>query len=298
MRPLFRWTIALALVGAGAAWFLTAPEYLPDDALDGLTADAGRGERVFWAGGCASCHAAPGAEGEDRLVLAGGQDFQTPFGSFRAPNISPDPEAGIGAWSDLDFANALRNGVSPEGRHYYPAFPYDAYRLASLQDIADLRAYMATLPPSSEPSQPHDVGFPFSIRRAVGGWKLLFLGDGYTVAGDLPEPAATGRYLAEALAHCGECHTARNALGGLDRAAWLGGAANPVGDGSIPNITPAALSWSEDEIAAYLNDGFTPEFDTAGGEMVAVIRNLANLASEDRAAIAAYLHAVPPVGGE
>lgn len=292
MRQFFLGLVALLVLGAGAGWVLTAPEQLSDDAIAGLTGDATRGEAIYWAGGCASCHMAPGSE--DRLVLAGGHRFETPFGTFLAPNISPS-EAGIGGWSDAAFVQAMQMGVSPDGQHYYPAFPYASYRLAEPQDMVDLHAFLQTLPADDTASLPHEMGFPFNIRRSVGGWKLLFLRDGFEVAGDLSPEATRGRYLSEALAHCGECHTARGALGQPIRSAWLGGAANPVGDGRIPNITPAALNWSERDIAAYLRDGFTPDFDSAGGEMASVIRNLANLPEEDHAAIAAYLQAVAPV---
>ena len=292
MRRFLTTLVVLALIGAGIAWFVTAPETLAEDALDGLSGDAARGEAVFWAGGCASCHMAP--ESEDRLRLAGGERFETPFGAFLAPNISPS-EAGIGGWSDREFVQAMQLGVSPDGQHYYPAFPYPSYRLAETQDMLDLHAFLQTLPPDDTASLPHELTFPFNIRRSVGGWKFLFLRGGYQVAVDLSPEATRGRYLAEALAHCGECHTPRGALGQPIRSAWLGGAPNPVGEGTIPNITPAGLSWSERDIAAYLRDGFTPEFDSAGGEMASVIRNLANLPEADHAALAAYLQVVAPV---
>lgn len=286
---------ALGLLGLGAAWVLTAPERVDPELLADLVGDADRGETVFWAGGCASCHAVPQAAGEDRLILAGGQAFPSEFGTFRAPNISSDPDVGIGDWTLAEFVDALQNGVSPDGRHYYPAFPYTAYRLAEHQDLADLFAFMGTLPASDTPSEPHDVSFPFSIRRLVGGWNLLFLQDEFVVGGDLPlsDETTRGRYLAEALGHCAECHTPRNELGALDRDRWLQGAANPTGDGRIPGLTPSQLSWSAEEIAAYLADGFTPEFDSAGGHMASVVQNLARLSDADRQAIAAYLAALP-----
>lgn len=292
MRRFVILLLCLGALGAGAAWVLTAPKQLPTDALAGISGDAARGEAIFWAGGCASCHMAP--DTEDPLRLAGGHRFDTPFGVFLAPNISPS-EAGIGGWSDLEFVQAMQQGVSPEGRHYYPVFPYAAYRLAEPQDMVDLHAFLQTLPADDTTSLPHELSFPFNIRRSIGGWKRMFLRDGFEVAGDLSDQAARGRYLAEALAHCGECHTARGAFGQPLRSAWLGGAPNPVGDGTIPNITPAALTWSERDLAAYLRDGFTPDFDSAGGEMAAVIRNLANLPEEDHAAIAAYLQVVAPI---
>ncbi|MEO0830812.1 MAG: cytochrome c, partial [Pseudomonadota bacterium] len=272
----------------------TRPAAAPD--LTGLTGDVTRGEVVFHAAGCASCHAAPRSEGEAKLILAGGQAFPSDFGTFYAPNISPDPEAGIGSWSASDLARAVQKGVSPRGKHYFPAFPYTAYALAEAQDIVDLHAYMATLPADATPSQAHDVSFPFSIRRNLGGWKLLFGRPQWVLGGDgLSETVLRGRYLSEAMAHCGECHTPRNALGGLDRSRWLAGAPDPSGKGRVPNITPAALDWSEEDIAYYLESGFTPEFDSVGGHMASVVENMAQLTPEDRAAIAAYLKAVPPV---
>ena len=137
--------------------------------------------------------------------------------------------------------------------------------------------------------------FPFSIRRGIGLWKQVFLTEAWVVNGDLTDQQARGRYLVEALAHCGECHTPRGTLGGPDEARWLGGAPNPTGQGRIPNITPGALDWSEVEIADYLATGFTPDFDSAGGSMVEVIENLSRLDQADLDAIAAYLKIVPEV---
>jgi mono/diheme cytochrome c family protein len=294
MKRAFVAIAGLALVGLAVWWWLTRPAGSGDD-LAGVAADPDRGAWVFAAAGCASCHAAPGVEGEDRLVLAGGQRFPSPFGTFVAPNISPDPEHGIGAWTDLEIADAVQRGVSPGGAHYFPAFPYTTYAHATAEDVASLIAYLRTLPASATPSQPNDVGFPFDIRRNIGIWKRLYARPGWVLEDAATPQVERGRYLVEALGHCGECHTSRNALGGPELGRWLGGAPNPTGKGTIPNITPGDLSWSEAEIADYLASGFTPEFDTAGGLMAEVIRNTSQLTDEDRAAIAAYLKAVPPV---
>lgn len=284
----------VALIGGGSAWWLTAPDPLPPEASAGLTGDPAQGAQVFWAAGCASCHMAPGAKGEAQLVLAGGQKFPSAFGTFVAPNISPSDQ-GIGGWTLEQFANAVMRGVSPEGRHYYPAFPYAAFGKMETQDVADLKAFMDRLPPAATPSQPNELGFPFNIRRSLGGWKLLFLRDGWMVNGDLTESEIRGRYIAEAQAHCGECHTPRNLLGGLEISRWLGGAPDPSGKGKIPNITPGKLTWSEPEIVEYLTSGFTPEFDSVGGHMAYVVENMARLPESDRHAVAAYLKKVPPV---
>jgi mono/diheme cytochrome c family protein len=292
-----RIVMACALVVAAGAWVLSGPDRLDADALDGLVPDAADGERVFIAAGCASCHVSP--EGEAAVaapVMAGGKRFETQFGTFLAPNISSDPEAGIGGWSDLDLANAILRGVSPEGAHYYPAFPYTSYARASTQDVVDLIAHLRTLPADPTPSLEHEIGFPFNIRRTLGFWKLMAGGPEVIVAGNLSPEAERGRHLVEGLGHCGESHTPRNALGMADYGAWLAGAEEPTGDGRIPAITPDALGWTAFDIAQYLSSGFTPSFDTAGGDMVEVIANTARLPEEDRAAIAAYLLAVPGSG--
>jgi mono/diheme cytochrome c family protein len=280
----------LVLAGLAAGWTLSAPD--PHDEADVAAlpdGDAAAGERIFWAGGCASCHAAPQATGDAMLQLAGGVELESEFGTFVAPNISTDPEHGIGGWTASDFANAVRRGISPDGRHYYPAFPYTSYSRMSDQDVADLFAFMQTLPAVATDAPVHRVSFPFSVRRGIGLWKRLYLSDApqVTLAG-ASEEALRGQYLVEALGHCGECHTPRAITGGLETDRWLGGR---------PNITPAGdiADWSETDIAYYLESGFTPDFDSAGGRMASVVRNMARLPAEDRAAIAAYLKAVPGV---
>ena len=300
MHPVFRWGIFLAAIAAGIGFWLTRPAPLAGDQLAAVAAapaDAERGEMVFWAAGCASCHIAPGTEKTDSPVLSGGMAFATQFGTFYAPNISSDPDVGIGGWTLEAFANAVQAGVTPEGSHYYPAFPYDAYAHATPEDIAALYAYMKTLPADQTASRPHDVGFPFNIRRSLGGWKFLFLSDTFVASAET-EQLERGRYLVEGLGHCTECHTPRNALGGLQTTQWMSGAPNPSGEGRIPNITDGALHWSEGEIAEYLKSGFTPDFDTAGGTMAAVVRNTAKLSDADRAAIASYLKAIPAIANE
>ncbi len=289
---LFRWGVFLGLVGLGAFWFVTMPQSVSDGELTGLTADAAAGQQVFTAAGCASCHAAPKAEAGAKLVLTGGQTFPSPFGTFTAPNISQDPDHGIGGWSESDLASAVIKGTSPDGQHYFPAFPYASYAKMTPQDAVNLHAYMQTLPTDATPSQPHDIGFPFNIRRTLGGWKMLFVSESWVLDTDDPQ-LQRGRYLVEALGHCAECHTPRNALGGLQKDNWMQGAPDPSGKGRIPGVTPAILGWSQADIAEYLNSGFTPEFDTAGGHMVEVVENTAQLTQEDREAIAAYLMALP-----
>lgn len=292
MRSLFNLLIVLGLLGGAAFWLLTPPSPLPASAFSDLTGRPTQGEAVFWAAGCASCHMAQDAVADAQLVLTGGQKFPSDFGTFIAPNISPDPVHGIGGWDLPAFANAITRGVSPEGQHYYPVLPYAAYNKLTLQDVADLKAFMDRLPPSATESLPHELSFPFTVRRGLGLWKLLFLRDDWVIDGDLTDPQIRGRYIAEAMAHCGECHTPRNPIGGLMRSRWLAGAPNPSGKGTIPNITPGKLDWSEGEIVEYLTSGFTPDFDTVSGHMTRVVENMARLPDTDRQAVAAYLKVV------
>jgi len=290
---------ALVVIAGAAGWLLTAASPLEASALSGLQpGEAARGEAVFWAGGCTSCHARTGVEGDAQLELGGGLALRSDFGTFVAPNISPHPTDGIGSWSELDFANAMMRGVAPDGSHYYPAFPYTSYARMSEQDVVDLFAYMKTLPQVEGRAGEHDLSFPFSVRRGVGLWKMRYFSEDTVV--DLPEDAdpkvLRGQYLVEGPGHCGECRTPRDFGGGHDKSQWLAGAPSMEGSGRIPNITPSKDGigdWSESDIAYYLESGFTPDFDSAGGEMAKVVRNLAKLTAEDREAIAAYLKAVP-----
>ena len=302
MSRLGRFFLIFGLVAVAALFALTEPQRLPNSAIAAAnTGNAQRGARLFWAGGCASCHAAAGAKGDDRLKLGGGAPLKTPFGSFHAPNISPDRAHGIGGWSLADFANAMQRGVDPEGRHLYPAFPYASYQRMTKSDVADLFAYLKTLPPVASDAAETALSFPFNIRRGIGLWKRVFMAD----AGDVivlppsaPAAVHAGQYLVEGPGHCGECHTARGlrGLGGLDRAHWLAGAPGLDGPGKVPNITPGKPGigdWSATEIADYLETGFTPDYDSVGGSMVEVQANMAKLPPADRAAIAAYLKAIP-----
>ena len=286
----------LAIVGAAFGWLLTAPDPLTAAQLPAHTPDLANGERIFHAGGCASCHAAPDAEGADTLKLAGGLALETDFGTFRVPNISPDPDSGIGGWSDLDFVNAMMRGVSPEGAHYYPSFPYASYTRMAVTDVIDLKAFIDTLPAVTNSVAGHDLGFPFNIRRGLGLWKRLYLAPEPVLdLTDASDIVRRGQALVEGAGHCGECHTSRDWMGGLRRDLWLAGAPNPEGHGTIPNITPEGLNWSESEIVETFKFGFTPDFDTLGGSMAAVQENLSRLPDEDLEAIAAYLKAVPPL---
>jgi mono/diheme cytochrome c family protein len=264
----------------------------------GRDPDLANGEEMFWAGGCASCHAAPGADGEARLVLSGGVELDTPFGLFRVPNISSDREHGIGGWSQADFLSAMTKGTSPRGEHYYPAFPYTSYRNMRLEDLIDLKAFLDTLPASANVVADHALDFPFSWRGALGFWKALYLDRTPPAApADAAADVLRGHYLVTGPGHCGECHTPRDALGGLQMDRWLAGGPNPEGKGVIPDITPSKAglgAWSAADIAYYLESGFTPDFDSVGGAMTSVQKNWAQVRAADREAVAAYLKTVAP----
>ena len=298
-----RFGLALLVVCLAAFWWLSRPVALTENELPAYRPDPVAGERIFWAGGCASCHASPvdGQRAKDgaKLLLGGGRELDTPYGMFRAPNISPHPVDGIGAWSMLEFVNAMQRGVSPDGRHYYPSFPYTSYARMPTESVMDLKAYLDTLPPVAERVEAHSVQFPWSLRRGIGLWKRRYLEAGPVVPLDPEnEELALGRALVEGAGHCGECHTPRDRFGGMIAGRWLAGAPSLEGGGRIPNITPAGKNvsgWSAGDIAYYLESGFTPDFDTVGSSMVAVQESLAKLSDADRKAIAAYLIAIPAV---
>ncbi len=299
MKRLFFILALLAAAGATLAWKLSAPKArfsLAEWQAVEKAGDPAAGRRVFFAGGCDSCHKTLGQP--DPLQLGGGLELKTPFGSFYPPNISSDPVDGIGAWRPVDLANALLSGVSPRGQHDYPAFPYTSYQRMNPSDVADLIAFLRTLPAVQGSPPAHELPFPFSIRRAVGFWKLLYFDN----AGLQPDPKQSaqwnlGRYLVEGPGHCGECHTPRNLLGAMEPSLHLAGAPAPDGKGKAPNLTGAGLAdWTEADIVEALTSGFTPVGDVLGAGMTDVVRNLAQLPQSDREAIAVYLKSLPPLG--
>jgi mono/diheme cytochrome c family protein len=300
--------VVLVALGIAAFWILTIPATIPASALPAYTPDLANGKAIFEAGGCASCHATPNADPDkvDRRRLGGGLALETEFGTFYAPNISPDRNDGIGRWSEADFVSALWDGTAPGGRQLYPVFPYPSFRRMKLDDVRDLFAYLKTLPPVPGKVRPPDLSFPFNIRRMVGIWKLLFLRGGRFV----PDPSKSaqwnrGAYLVNGPAHCAECHSPRNFLGAVIASERFAGGPTPDGKDWVPNITPVGLRqgdnaknpWSPSDIASFLSDGMTPDGDFVGGAMAEVIRNTSHLSKDDRAAIAAYIASLPPRAG-
>jgi mono/diheme cytochrome c family protein len=259
--------------------------------------DAKRGEYLAKAGGCVACHT------EDRkgaTPFAGGRELKTPFGTFYGPNITPDPQAGIGRWKEVDFVRAMREGVRPDGANLFPAFPYTSFTKITDADLRDLWAYLRTLPPSAKASRQHDLKAPYGWRWAVTPWKWLYFRPGPFK----PDPAASetvnrGAYLVQALGHCGECHTPRDSLGGPQRDREFAGGKGPEGK-KVPNITPTRLKkWSDGELKEFLQTGITPDADLADKTMSEVVLDTTSqLTPADLASLIAYLRALPALPDE
>jgi mono/diheme cytochrome c family protein len=302
MRPktIVAMLIVLALIGAAAFYVLTIPSLAVTQPLPARTANLANGETMFNIGGCASCHATP--KQDDHHRLGGGLALATPFGTFKVPNISPDPKAGIGSWPEEVFVNAVLRGVGRNGEHLYPAFPYTSYQRMSVGDVRDLYAFLKSLPADAAPSEPHALPFPFNVRRGLGLWKLLYL-DGKMFQ---PDPAKTpalnrGAYLVEGPGHCAECHSPRDTFGGIIANRRFAGGIDAEGKGWVPNITPhedGIKSWSEKDISYLLETGFTPDNDSVGSTMADVAANTGKLSAEDRGAMAAYIKSLPPRAGK
>jgi mono/diheme cytochrome c family protein len=287
----------LGLLGALAFWFLTDPG-LQRAGLEPVPAgepDLANGRTLFFAGDCTSCHLSPNQD--DRTRLGGGKPLPSPFGTFYPPNISPHPD-GIGGWTPEQFLRAMRGGVSPDGRHYYPAVPYTSYQRMRPADVRDLFAYLKTLPAVPGRAPDHALPFPFNVRRGLGLWKLAVLdGKVFEPAPGKPESLNRGAYLVEGAAHCAECHSARNTLGMIADERRYAGGPNPEGKGWVPNITPdktGLADWSKGDISEVLSSGLTPEGDSVGSNMTEVVRNTSQLAPADRDAIAEYIKSLPP----
>jgi len=272
-------------------------------ALGGLIARAedadlvARGAYLATAAGCADCHTDAKNAGHP---YAGGRSLTTPFGTFYAPNITPDLNTGIGRWSDAQFLTALRHGIRPDGSNYFPVFPYPSFTKITDGDLRAIKAYLFAQPAVRQSNRAHDVAFPFSWRFLLNGWKLLFFSPGpFRPAPERGEAYNRGAYLVTALAHCGECHTPRNWFGATEPSRFLAGTPQGPDGKAVPNITPdpetGVGKWSVEDIVTLLKDGQTPDFDFVGGAMAEVVKNTARLTDADRGAIAVFLRSVPPV---
>ena len=287
---------AIALVGLAALMVLAlltrarpSSVELPDH-----ISDAERGEVLYHAGGCISCHKMsddPGITGPP----AGGASFETPVGTFWPGNLTPDPATGLGDWTAEQFVDAMRRGVSPDGRHYFPAFPYTSYRLMSLEDLLDLWAYLGALEPVRSPARAPDVPALGLARRAVGLWKLAAPDEtGFHSDNERSETWNRGAYLTNGPGHCGECHTPRNALMILDEDQAMAGGPHPRGDeGQVPSLldlTGRGRYSSVPDLVLALQYGETLGYDKlSSGGMAEIQISLARLPDEELEAISAYL---------
>ena len=293
-----RWAAVLASVAvlaAAAAYFATMPAPLPAISVPSHDVDLANGERLFHIGGCLSCHA---PEGADESLPSGGAPFKTPVGIFYPPNLTPDRETGIGDWSDAEFLTAMQHGLSPDNRHYFPAFPYMHYARMPVADVLDLKAYLMSLDPVRSEARPPDfpLGLPLEwlARRGVGLWKRL----AFSPRPIEPDPSRTpgwnrGAYLVNGPGHCGECHTPRNLLMIPKSGQDLTGGPHPEGEGKVPslrNLVGRERYKDAQDLALALQFGETFGYDDiSSGGMGSVQMNISRLPPEDIAAIADYL---------
>jgi mono/diheme cytochrome c family protein len=255
--------------------------------------DAKRGAYIFAAADCESCHTDKKAKG---AFLAGGAPIKTDFGTFFAPNITPDRTNGLGSWTYEDFHRAMRQGKGKDGELLYPVFPYPSFTGMTDQNIADLWAYLKTVPPQAVPSKPQQAKSPYGFRPLLAGWRLLYFRQGpLKEAPGLTQQQQRGRYLAEAVVHCQECHTPRNGLGALDKdKAFAGNPKGPDGQ-NAPNLTPTGIGkLTQADLQEMLTTGMTPDGDYLGSGMGEVIQGTSKLTPADRDAIIAYIRTLPP----
>jgi mono/diheme cytochrome c family protein len=245
-----------------------------------------RGRELAAIGNCSSCHTVRGGQN-----YAGGLPVPTPFGVVFSSNITPDPETGIGRWPESAFRRAMRSGVDREGQHLYPTFPYDHFTNVSDEDDRALYAFLMTREPVHAPARQNQLAFPLNQRPVVAGWKLLFLrGDNYQ-----PDPGKDaqwnrGAYLVSGLAHCGACHTPRNALGAERvNAQFSGGDVDNWHAFALNDRSHAPVPWNADSLYAYLRNGWDPDHGTARGPMAEVVSNLSTVPDNDVRAIAVYM---------
>ena len=274
---------------------MTVPKTVAVADLPPHTPNLGNGRTMFIAGGCAACHMTQ--KQTDATRLGGGLQLHTAFGEFYVPNISSDRQDGIGGWSEAEFVTAMTEGTASDGSHLYPAFPYPSYRHMRLGDVRDLFAYLKTLPPVAGRVRPHDLKFPFDIRRTVGLWKLLFLdGKGFTPDAKQSAEWNRGAYLVNGPGHCAECHSPRNALGAIVEGRKFDCGPSPTDQGGVPSIRQDKLAdWSVDDIVGTLTTGDTPDSDRVGGPMVEVVRSISQLSNADRHAMAVYIKSLSPL---
>jgi mono/diheme cytochrome c family protein len=250
------------------------------------TASIERGAALTAIGGCTSCHTAPAGR-----TYAGGLPLATPFGTIYGTNITPDPDTGIGRWSLDAFTRAMRDGVDREGRHLYPAFPYDHFTRVTDEDLNAIYAYLMTREPVRAETPRNELVFPLNVRMLVAGWKLLYF-DREPFQADPSQNAEwnRGAYLAEGLGHCGSCHTPRNFLGAVKkRRHFAGGKAEGWDAPALDASSRTPVPWTVETLQHYLERGLSTVHEVSAGPMTRVIHNLASAPDQDVHAIATYI---------
>jgi mono/diheme cytochrome c family protein len=245
-----------------------------------------RGRDLAAIGNCNTCHTVRGGQN-----YAGGLPVPTPFGTIFSSNITPDAETGIGRWSEEAFQRAMRSGVDRAGRHLYPTFPYDHFTNVSDEDDRALYAFLMTRPPVHAPAPENLLPFPLNRRPVIAGWKLLFLRrDDFHADAAKSTEWNRGAYLVEGLAHCGACHTPRNALGAERASAqFAGGDVDNWHAYALNDKSHAPVPWDADALYAYLSHGWHADHGTARGPMAEVVSNLSSVTDRDVRAIAVYM---------
>jgi mono/diheme cytochrome c family protein len=282
------------VLGLGIFWVVTMPRPLDAAAIPAHQGNVANGEILFHAGGCHSCHMPTKESGLDQASVAGGSPLKTPIGVLYSPNLTPDPETGIGTWSDADFVNAMQKGLSENGEHLIPAFPYTSYAHMKVEDVLDIKAYLMSLPPVKNAVPEHDVFALAVVRRGLGAWKILGLHETKTqVDAAQDESWNRGRYLVEGPGHCNECHTPRTLIMTSNMSQYLAGGPHPEGEGKVPSLRDLVgrgkYKDAADLTLAFQNGEMMGYDRMASGGMGKVQTNLSKLPEADVRAIADYI---------
>jgi mono/diheme cytochrome c family protein len=280
---------SVAVIGFAAFWFLTTPHPLTRADVPAHVGNIANGKLIYDIGGCMSCH-----QGVDEALPSGGKALITPLGTLYPPNLTPDFETGLGTWSDVDFANAMQRGLSPQGEHLIPAFPYTSYAHMKIEDVLDIKAYLASLPAVKNATPAHGVALLPLIRRGLGLWKWIGF-NGATWQQDATQTASwnRGAYLVYGAGHCSECHTPRTLFMSSDVSKLFQGGAHPEGKGTVPslrNLRGRGRYKDAAELVLAFQNGEELGFDKmSSGGMGDVRRHIATLPVGDIQAIAEFV---------
>jgi mono/diheme cytochrome c family protein len=287
--------VVVAVVGASFLWVVSAPKPLSASVIPDHTADLANGKNLYNAGGCFSCHK-PTADAAtlNPDLPSGGSPLKTPIGILYPPNLTPDPETGLGKWTDIEFVNAMQRGISRDGKHLIPAFPYTSYAKMQITDILDIKAYLATLKPVASPTHAAAIPVAFVVRRGLGLWDYI----GLNTDPWKPDPTQSelwnrGSYLVNGPGHCGECHTPRNIFMAKDANRLFYGGPHPEGTGKVPSLhglIERERYKDKADLVTALQNGETLGYEhLAAGGMGSVQTNISKLPQGDVEAIVEFL---------